>query len=125
MPSLHTVRELLGEIIHASFHRSILIHHVLDGFASVYNGSMIPASKGISYLLEGMIGEDAAQVHRDLARKCYVIRSPTANHVSHSQVVVFSDFLLNLLDLNAAERFLLQNIMKKPAYSLDINWFLD
>ena len=51
LPSLHAVRELLGEIIHASFHRSILIHHVLDGFASVDNGTMIPTPKGIPYLL--------------------------------------------------------------------------
>ena len=97
-PSLDAVRELFGEIIHASFHGSILIHHVLYGFASVDDGPMIPAPEGISYFLKGMIGQDAAQIHRDLTGKGYVVGSPATDHVGHPQVIVLGDLLLNLLD---------------------------
>ena len=50
----------------------LLLHASRDSFACVQYRSVIPASEGVPDLMQGGFGQAPSQIHRHLARECYV-----------------------------------------------------
>ena len=72
----------------------------------VEDGGVVP-TEGDADLRQRMLGQLAAEIHRDLSRVCDGLRAPLAGHVSEADIVVISNHALDGLDCH---RFLLLRI---------------
>ena len=101
LPLLHGLRQLFVEKLDRMLDGRVLIHHILNRFAGMYDRTVISASKGAANFLQGMFGEHSRQIHGNLTRKGNVGGTATREHVSHSEVIVINHFFLNCLDGDA------------------------
>ena len=87
-------------MLDGTFNRFVLIHHVLDGLAGVNDGTMVSAAKGVSNFLQRMVGKEATEVHGDLTWERNICGATARLHISHTQMVLVDDLLLNILNGN-------------------------
>src|SRR5690606_19710328 len=99
--------ELLCQELHVTFCCRILLHHVFYGFAGVDDCTVVPTTKGATYLLQTVVRVDAGKVHGDLTREGNVAWPSLAGHIGDPQMEVFGypvlDHLNRDLDLSFFE----------------------
>jgi hypothetical protein len=88
-------------------------HAIFDGFAGVQHRTVIAATERISNLVERSLGMTPRQIHRHLARKRDVRRTPLTGHVSQPNVKVLGNFPLDLVNGYRFLRFLLKNVAQQ------------
>ena len=82
---------------------------------------MIPPSESVSDFIEGSFRMTAGKVHRDLPRESDVCRPALAGHIRETDIEMFSDFFLDLIDCYRFFRLFLQNISQQLFDSLTLN----
>ena len=62
------------------------------------DSAVIASAKCFADFLKRVLSQVAAQIHRDLARYCDVVRPASAEHIGVTELEVISYFLLNRID---------------------------
>ena len=86
------------EELDAAARGGVLFAHIVNGLAGVDHGAVVTTAEVVTDFLEGMFGENAGEIHRDLAGDGDVVGPAFAGHVAVPNLKMVGDTLLDRLD---------------------------
>src|SRR6185369_1078737 len=99
------------------------LHPVSHHAAGVQYRAVIAPAKGFANGVQRTVGHLTRQVHGDLTGKSDVLRASFAGHISHSDIEMFRDFLLNEFDADGGAAFFMEDFPKKVFNDLSREFF--